>query len=70
MLELPHRGNSNKYPKRMFCEEITIKPGICCVTFCSFRLVYNSKFILMAISLGTNAVVVMRVRCVYRDILT
>ena len=45
LLELPHGGNSNKYPKHMFCEEIRIKHGICCTLFCSLRILYNSKFI-------------------------
>ena len=47
----------------MFYKEIRIKHGICYISFCSLRILYNSKFILMAISLGTNAVVVMRVQC-------
>ena len=45
----------------MFYEEIRIKHGICYISFCSLRILYNSKFILMAISLGTNVIVVMRV---------
>ena len=45
LLELPHRGNSNKYPKHTFNEEIRIKHGICCISFCSLRILYNSKFI-------------------------
>ena len=32
-LELPHRGNSNKYPKHMFCEEIPIKQGFSYISF-------------------------------------
>ena len=60
LLESPHRGNSNKYSKHMFCEEIRIKQGI---LFCPLRILYNSKFILVAISLGTKAVVVTGVHC-------
>ena len=55
LLESPHRGDSHKYPKHMFYEEIRIKYCICCISFCSLRILYNSKFILTAISLGTNA---------------
>ena len=63
LLESPHRVDSNKYPKHTFYEEITIKHDICCILFCSLRILYNSKFILMAIYLGTNVVVVTRVHC-------
>ena len=47
----------------MFCEEIRIKQGISYISFCPLRILYNSKFILMATSLVTNAVVVTRVHC-------
>ena len=56
LLELPHWGDSNKYPKHMFYEEIRIKQG-CYISFCPLRILYNSKFMLMATSLGTNVVV-------------
>ena len=49
----------------MFCEEIRIKPGISHISFCPFRILYKSKFIIMATSFGTNAVVVTRVHCIY-----
>ena len=49
----------------MFFEEIKIKPGPSYIAFCPLRILYNSKFILMATSLGTNAVVVTRVHCIY-----
>ena len=52
-------GDSNKYPKHIFCEEIIIKEGLSYISSCFLRIFYNSKFILM--SLGTNAVVVTRV---------
>ena len=63
LLELPHRGNSNKYPKHMFYEDIRIKQGLFYIPFYPLRILYNSNFILMATSLGTNAVVVTRVHC-------
>ena len=62
LLETPHRGDSNKYPKQKVYEDLRIKHGICCIAFCSYIL-YNSKFIIMVISFGTNAVVVTRVHC-------
>ena len=63
LLELPQRGNSNKYPKHMFYEEIRIKPGLLNILLCPLRILYNSKFIIMATFLGTNAVIVTRVHC-------
>ena len=45
----------------MFYEEVRIKQGLSYIPFYPLRTLYNSKFILMATSLGTNAVVVMRV---------
>ena len=56
-------GNSNKYPKHMFYGEIRIKQGLSYISFCPLRILYNSKVILMATSLGTNDVVVTRVYC-------
>ena len=57
--------DSNKYLKiHMFCEEIGIKHGFTYIPVCSLRILYNCKFILMATSLGTNAVVVTRVSCI------
>ena len=64
LLDWPHWGNSNKYPKHMFYEEIRIKQGLSYITFCPLRILYNCKLILMAISLGTNVVVEMRVHCI------
>ena len=49
----------------MFYEEIRIKQGLSYISFCPLRILYNSEFILMATTLGTNAVVVMRVHCTY-----
>ena len=49
----------------MFYEEIRIKQGLSYISFCPFRILYNSKFILMATSLGTNGVIVTRVHCIY-----
>ena len=57
-------GNSNKYPKHIFHEEIRIKQGLFYILFCPLKILYNSEFILMATSLGTNAVVVTRVHCI------
>ena len=48
----------------MFYEEIRIKQGLSYILFCQLRILYNSKFIIMATFLGTNAVVVMRVHCI------
>ena len=48
LLESPHRGDSNKYPKCMFYEEIAIKQGLSCISFWPLRILYNSIFILMA----------------------
>ena len=66
LLELPQRGNSNKYPKHMFCEEIRIKQGLFYLSFCPLKILYNWKFIIMAKSLGTNAVLLTRVHCILK----
>ena len=52
LLESIHLGDSNKYSKHMFCEEIRIKQGLSYRPFCPYRTLYeyNSKFILMATS--------------------
>ena len=42
----------------MFYEEIRIKQGIFYISFCPLWILYNSKFIIIATSLGTNVVVV------------
>ena len=60
LFESPHWGDSNKYPKHMFCE-VRIKQGLSSISFCSLRSLNNSKFILMATSLSTNYVAVTRV---------
>ena len=52
----------------MFYEEIRIKQGLSYISFCPFRILYKSKFILMATSLGTNAVVIMTVHCIYSSL--
>ena len=65
LLELPHWGDSNKYPRHTLYEKIRTKQGLSYFSFCQLRILYNSKFILMAISLGTTAVVVMRVHCTW-----
>ena len=48
----------------IFFDEIRLKQGLHYISFCLLRILYNSKFILMATSLGTNVVVVMRVHCI------
>ena len=48
----------------MFYEEIGIKQGLSYISFCPLRVLYISKFIIMATSLRTNVVVVSRVHCI------
>ena len=48
----------------MFYQEIRIKQGLSNMSFCPLRILYNSQFIIMATSSGTNAVVVTRVHCI------
>ena len=48
----------------MFYGEIRIKQGLSYISFCPLRILYNSKFILMATSLGTNTVSFTRVHCI------
>ena len=64
LLESPHWGDSNRYPKHMFYAEIRIKQGIFNIQFYPLWILYSSKFITMATYLGTNAVVVTRVHCI------
>ena len=45
-------------------EEIRTKQDLSYISICSSRILYNSKFILMVMTLGTNAVVVTRVHCI------
>ena len=45
----------------MFYEEIRIKQGLSNISFCPLRILYSCKFIIMATSSRTNAVVVTRV---------
>ena len=63
LLESPHLGDSNKYPKHMFYVEVRIKSVY--TLFCPMRILYNSKFILIATSLGINDVVVTRMQCIF-----
>ena len=49
----------------MFYEEIRIKQNLSYILSCPLRILYNSKFILLATSLGKNAVVVTRVHCIF-----
>ena len=64
LLVSPLRGYSNKYPKCMFYEEIRMKQGLSYISFCPLRILYNNKFIIMATSLGTNAIVLTWVHCI------
>ena len=56
--------------QNMFYEEIRTKPDLSYISICSLSILCNSKFILMALSLGTNAVVVTRVHCTSSGSLT
>ena len=60
-------ASSNKYSKHMFYEQIRTKQDISYISICSLSILYNSKFFLMAMSLGTNAAVVTRVHCIIVD---
>ena len=55
--------HSNQHIKQVFYGEIRIKKNISYISFCSLRILYNSKFILMAVCLETN-VVVTRIHCI------
>ena len=48
----------------MFFKEIRTKKAFLTYQSALLSILYNSKFILMAMSLGTNAVVVTRVHCI------
>ena len=52
LLESPHWGDSNRFPKHMFSEEIRKKNKSFLAYNCSLRILYNSKFIFMATSFG------------------
>ena len=45
-------GYSNKYPKHIIYEEIRIKQSFSYILFCPLRILYDSKFIIMATFLG------------------
>ena len=64
LLESLQWGDSKKYPKHMFYEEIRTKQDLSYISICSLSILYNSKFILMVMSLKTNAVVVTKVHCI------
>ena len=49
----------------MFYEEIRIKQILPYISFCLLRILYKRKIVLMATSVGTNAVVVTRVHCIH-----
>ena len=45
----------------MYYGKMRTKQGLSYISICSFSILYNSKFILLATSLGTNVVVLTRV---------
>ena len=49
----------------MFYEEMTIKQGLPYISFWPLRILYNSKFIIMATYSGTNAVGITTVHCTW-----
>ena len=63
LLESPHWGDSNKYPKHIFYEEIRTKQDLSYISICSLSILYNSQFVLTVTSSGTDVVVVTRVHC-------
>ena len=58
-------SDSYKYIKHMFYEKIRINQDFSFISIWSLSILYNSKFVLIATSLGTNAVVVTRVHCTF-----
>ena len=52
----------------MFYGEIKIKQCLFYISFCPFRILYNSKLIIMATFLGTNVVVVefSKIQCLHK----
>ena len=50
----------------MFFEEIRIKQGLSYISFCPLRIIYKSKFILMATSLVLITVVLTKVHCILK----
>ena len=61
LFELSHWGDYHKSPKYRFYQEKRIKQVLSYISFCPLRNLYNIKFIFMATSLRTNAVVVTKV---------
>ena len=60
-LDSPHWGNSNKYPRYMFYEEIRIKQDL---SFLIMKDSLQQQIHLMVTSLVTSAVVVTRVHSI------
>ena len=50
--ESPQWDDSNRIHSIMFYEEIRIEHGLSYISFCPLRVLYNSKFILMATAFG------------------
>ena len=54
-------------PKHMYNEKLRINHGLSYISFCPLMIRYNSKFIILATSLWTNAAIVTRVHCIRSD---
>ena len=63
LLELPHRGDSNKYTKRMICKKLFKIIRYSCFRRVHIKFLYNSKLDFTSKPLVTNAVVITRVLC-------
>ena len=62
LLESPHSEAILTNIQNIY--SVRTKQGLSYRAFCPYRILYNSKVILMATSLGTNAIVVTRVHCI------
>ena len=51
----------------MFYEEVRTTQDLSYISICSLSILYNCKFVLMSMSLGTNAIVVTRVHCILAE---
>ena len=63
LLELPWRGDSHKYTKRIIHKKNFKSIHYSCFIWVHVKFLYNSKFDLTAKSLVTNSVVITRVLC-------
>ena len=62
LLESPRRGDSNKYPKHIFYKKIRTKQDLPYLSICSLSI---QQIHFHVTSLGTNAVVITRVHCIF-----